>query len=463
VNRRRDAVWLSGLVVVGLVLRLVFVLFVDTRPKFSGGDGGFYLTVAQNIANGYGFVYGQLATYKTEPVLTSGPLYPAYLSAFYVLFGGFETHPIHDPPIPFLRSDPWILAARLGQAVLGALTIAAVYLLARRLWGARGGLLAAGVMAFDPRFIVETGAVYTETLFTCLLMAGLALYVIAHQRASTRWYVLAWAVLGLAVLARPIALVIVPALALHLWLTHRPARALRESLVLAGMVALVLVPWVTWHYLRYGDFSILGSSPASHFWLGVIHNGQWEGLDAYVDDWLAMAGGDPNNPPYLRAALAVIAQNPIRFLQLLALKLARAYLQPAGTVFFAGPSLKSTLVEFVAGRAGLAVLVGDVTFWPKLAMYVFHFGTIALGLAAMWRTRNRWRETLPLALAIAVVSATYMLLTLIPRYLFPIMPLFTVFAAEALPAAWAKAALGLSHLARLPGKPAENPFRQGRV
>jgi hypothetical protein len=228
------------------------------------------------------------------------------------------------------------------------------------------------------------------------------------------------------------------------------------------MLTLVLAPWSIRHYLVYGNFDLLGSSAASHFWLGVIHNGQWEGLDRFVDEWLAMAGGDPDHPPYLQAALAVIAQNPLRFVQLLGLKLARAYLQPAGTVFFAGPSLKAMLVEVAAGRLGLLALLGDPTFWPKLAIYVFHFGTIGLGLAAMWRTRRRWPETLPPILAIAALTAAYTLLTIIPRYLFPIMPCFTVFAAEALLAAWRRPAPELG-LGRLASGPAESPYREHRA
>ena len=467
-SRRREALWLAGLVAFGLAARVAFVTRVDTRPTFSGGDGGFYLTIAQNLANGYGLVFGRLATYRTEPVITAGPLYPIYLAAFYVVFGGYETHPIHDPPIPFARADPWILGARLGQAVIGALTVAAVYWLGRRLWGGRGGLVAAGILALDPRFIVETGGIYTETFFTGLLVTGLAVYVVGHQRAQTRWYALAWFVLGLAALARPIALVLFPALCLHVWLCRPRAWAWKQTLVLGGILALVLAPWFVRHYLIYGNFDVLGSSAASHFWLGVIRNGQWEGLDRFVDEWLAMAGGDPDYPPYLRAALAVIAQNPVRFVQLLGLKLARAYLQPAGTVFFAGPSLKAMLVEVAAGRASLPALLGDTTFWPKLAMYVFHCGTIGLGLAAMGRTRRRWRETLPPILAILVISGTYTLLTLIPRYIFPIMPFFTVFAAEALVALWRRPALspgllGQRGLGRLASGPAENPYPEHRA
>ena len=429
-NRRTEFAWLGGLLAIGMATRVFWVTVVDPRPEFAGGDGPFYLTVAQNLANGYGFVYGQLATYHTEPVITAGPLYPAYLAVFYLLLGGHATHPIHDPPIPFAGGDPWIMGARLGQAVVGALTIAVVYALARRLWGARAGLIAAGIMALDLRFIVETSAIYTETLFTLLLLAALTLYVAAHQGADTRLYALTWIVLGLAVLARPIALVIGPALCLHLWVGTTRAQAFRQTIVLIAMLGLVLGPWLARHYLLFGDFNVLGSSAASHFWLGAIRSGQWEGLTDFVEQRLAIAGGDPNNPPYLQVALAVIAENPLRFVQLLGLKLARAYLQPFGAAFFPGPSLKAMLADVLASRASLGALAGQATFWPKAIIYLFHFGTIGLGLAGMWRSRRRWRETLPLILTIASVSGAYALLTIIPRYLFPIMPLFTVFAAQ---------------------------------
>ena len=342
-------------------------------------------------------------------------------------------------------------------------------MLARRLWGARAGLLAGAVLAFDPRFIVETGAVYTETLFTCLLMAGLAAYVTAHQRASTRWYALAWVILGLAALARPIAVLIFPLLCLHLWLCLPRKQALRQTLLLGGLLALVLAPWAVRHYVLYGDLDLVGSSAASHFWLGAIRDGQWEGLQGFLDEKLAIAGGDPNNPPYLQAALAVIAENPLRFLQLLGLKLMRAYLQPMGTVFFAGPSLKAALLDVLAGRAGLGALLADFTFWPKLAMYIFHYGTIGLGLAGVWRSRGRWLEILPLILAVAGFSGVYMLLTMIPRYIFPIMPCFIVLAAEPMLALWRWRAaarspsLAAGRLAPRRGEASETPYHEGRA
>jgi hypothetical protein len=234
------------------------------------------------------------------------------------------------------------------------------------------------------------------------------------------------------------------------------------------LLALVVAPWAVRHYLLYGNLQLVGTSAASHFWLGAINDGQWEGLEVFLAEKLAIAGGDPNNPPYLQAALAVIAENPGRFLQLLALKLARAYVQPNGTVFFAGPSLKAMLGEVVAGRSGVGALLADATFWPKLTMYAFHFGTIGLGLAAVWRNRARWREILPPVLAIAGFSGAYMLLTIIPRYIFPIMPCFIVLAVEPLLAAWDRLARELrlpraAGLRRLAGEPADAPYREGRA
>jgi 4-amino-4-deoxy-L-arabinose transferase-like glycosyltransferase len=275
---RREKWWLAGLLAVALAARVGFITLFDPRPSFRGGDGPFYLTVAQNLANGYGFVFGELATYKTEPVLTAGPLYPVYLSAFYIALGGYDTHPITDPPIRFTGAAPWIAGARLGQAVLGTLTAAWVYALARRLWGRGAGLAAAGIMALDLRFIVGVGNIYTETLSTCLLAGALAAYVSAQQQSSTWRYGLAWVALGLAALARPTLVVAFPVLAAHLWLSRPPRAALRQTGVLAAMAALVFGPWVIRHYVLYGNLNLLGSSAASHFWLGAIRDGQWEGL-----------------------------------------------------------------------------------------------------------------------------------------------------------------------------------------
>ncbi|MBI3763488.1 MAG: glycosyltransferase family 39 protein [Chloroflexi bacterium] len=466
-SKRTEATWLAGILAVALAARVILVTVVDPGPPLKGGDGPFYLTVAQNLANGYGLSSGQLATYKTDPIITIGPLYPIYLSVFYVAFGGYVTHPIIDPPVPFKGGDAWIRSARLGQAVIGTLTVAAVYALAKQVaasaepekpgWRARAGLVAAGIMALDPRFIVETSAVYTETLLTFFIIAALSIYLAAHLRSDARLYALAWLILGLAAMTRPSALALYPVLLLHMWIARPHAQALEQSIILAGMLALILTPWLVRNYLALGKLTMFGDAAASHFWLGAIRNGEWQGLDDFMRQQLAIAGGDPNNPPYLQVALTVIAQHPLGFVQLLGLKLARAYLQPMGTVFFSGPSLKELTLDTVAGRMSLAALVSHAAFWPKLIIYITHFGTIVLGVIGMWHIRRAWRDTLPLILAVVVTSVTYALLTIIPRYLFPIMPVFVVFAAGTIVRLWpwhgpARAASTLRVRVPLPGQ-----------
>ena len=48
------ALWVGAITLLALVLRLVWVFYTDALPL--GGDPHWYYVVAQNVANGYGFV-----------------------------------------------------------------------------------------------------------------------------------------------------------------------------------------------------------------------------------------------------------------------------------------------------------------------------------------------------------------------------------------------------------------------
>ena len=70
----------------------------------------------------------------------------------------------------------------------------------------------------------------------------------------------------------------------------------------------------------------------------------------------------------------------------------------------------------------------------KLWIYVWHFGSVLLAVACVVRYRRTPAVWLLALLVIGYVSGLYAMLTIIPRYLFPIMPLYVVLAAAFLAA-----------------------------
>ena len=99
-----------------------------------------------------------------------------------------------------------------------------------------------------------------------------------------------------------------------------------------------------------------------------------------------------------------------------------AYLQPHGTTWFSGESLRVLLLDWLRddrSLSGLRTLIEGDAFFPKLALYLYHYGVLIFGVLGAWVTRRRWRLTLPLVGFAAYVVLAHLVLYALPRYLFP--------------------------------------------
>ena len=124
--------------------------------------------------------------------------------------------------------------------------------------------------------------------------------------------------------------------------------------------------------------------------------------------------------------------DPLGWIRRRLTELAEAYLQPHGTTFFPGKSLRELAVGWLNGTRSFAELVQGDAFWSKLALYLFHYVGLLAGLVGMWRYRHRWRVGLPMLGFIAYLTLVHLFLYALPRYLFPAEIFWWVFAAAAL-------------------------------
>src|SRR5262249_42891132 len=116
-------------------------------------DPDNYLVLARGLAEGRGFVW------DGRPTAYRPPLYPLVLALLVAVLGSVE------------RLRPAIAGL---HALLGAATIAATALAARR-WGLGRArvLFAATIVAFDPVLVAQSRMVMTETLAAFLLAAAM--------------------------------------------------------------------------------------------------------------------------------------------------------------------------------------------------------------------------------------------------------------------------------------------------
>lgn len=412
-----------------LVLRLAHSLPMDHAHIYAdkGGDSWWYLDWGLALVQG-----------REPAVIPSGPIY--------LLFVGI--------PQALFEPVTAIIVIRVLQALISTLTCYFVYRLA---WAIsrdiRAGLIAAAVLAVSPAFIIESGQVLTETLFIFLLAAGLWLYVASIERhppdtaLKPRLYgllILVGLIFGIATLTRAVLLAFPLGLVIHLLMVYGWRRGLQLGLALMLAFAVTLSPWTIYNRNKWGQTVIAAQGFAAFVYLGATSFG-WQGpqqTDNTLQQSTQSTAPLSTDPAVQQQAYAATASDTIlndipgwlksRFDQL-----SNAILQPHGTVFYPGESLKDMTGHWLSSDrslSGLLRLVQGDNFWPKLAIYLFHNLGMLAGVIGIWLSRRNWRLALPLMGLIAYFLLAHFILYVIPRYLFPLDMLWWTFGGVALAA-----------------------------
>lgn len=432
---RRDKVWLGIILFVALALRLVVALNQDAAVIYDGAGNDAIWYLANGYALASGFDTGKLPGYDAQrypdgyPIaLRSLPTPPLYL-----LFIGL-------PQMWFTQTGA-VIAIWILQALLGTATCYFAYRLGSLIASdVRAGLIAAGVLAISPVLVLEAAQITTEMLYIFLVMAGLTVYV---NRADRPAGLIAAAVLfGLATLTRAVLLLFPLGLVLHLLIVYKLRAGLKRAALLLLMYSLVVGTWTIYNLVRWNRWVIGGEGFAAFLYIGATEGG-WEGPNA-TDEALSADGQLPTESSdqqavYLNQAQAIISRDPVGYVTHRLRQLASAYLQPHGTLLFGGAALRELITDWLRTDRtlnGLIAVTQAPGFWPKLALYVFHYAGLILGIAGMWLTRRQWRLTLPLIGFILYTSLMHLVLDAIPRYIFPTTLCWWAFAGAALVALW---------------------------
>ena len=159
-------------------LRAAYVLLAP-QVKIAGGDGEIYLGLSD-------LVRGLRDHVDRAPVFYP-ILYPYFLACIRTLFGD---------------GLAWI---RLAQSLLSAATVFLMALMARRWVGREAGLATGLLGALYVPMILESGIIYTETLYTFCLTAAVGAAILAVREKRLRTALASGAVFALAGLTRELA------------------------------------------------------------------------------------------------------------------------------------------------------------------------------------------------------------------------------------------------------------------
>ena len=403
---RRFVAALLGISVVGLVLRVVYVLTVtryDTRNFY---DAFYYVGQAGELVAGHGFqtpVVGGVSA--LHPPLTALVEVPATW-----LFG------IHGGTVP----------QRMTMAVLGAVAVGVIGWLGEVVVSRRVGIIAAVLAALYPNLWIPSGIVMSETL--AILFTALILLATYRFLRSPSWVsaTLLGVGCGLAALTRSelsffVLLILVPAVVIT---RSRSGRA-RVGLAVLGIVVagVVVSPWVVRNLVTFQKPTTL-STGDSGLLLGANCDATYHGPElGYWSLGCSTAVPPSTDPSVLsarqdHAALTYMRDHLGRLPVVVAARVGRIWdlYEPFQTARF----------DRVEGRPVEASWAGIGAFYLLAPLAIVGF--VVLGR----QRRTRWPLVMPVVLVTLLAAGAYGII----RFRAPAEVSIVVLAAVALDAGW---------------------------
>ena len=237
---------LAGLVGLSLVLKLsafAAIWRVDPQRVVTGDTASYENPARALVATGR-FAAGPDRTDEPETLRTPG--YPLFLAALYASFGE--------------RRDLVVVA----QVLLSSATVLLLYGLGTRLSTPGAALAAAALLVLDPLSFVYSQLLFSESLFTCVLLVA-AWCAVAQLRGGPLWWSGLFGLsLAAATLIRPIAYYLIAPSLVGLVLYGRTGLGWTRREVVAAAL-LLLLPWcILVEGWRVRNFRATGSAAFSH-------------------------------------------------------------------------------------------------------------------------------------------------------------------------------------------------------
>jgi 4-amino-4-deoxy-L-arabinose transferase-like glycosyltransferase len=387
------------ILVAALLLRLalLFLWYQTGQGARLSADAIMYHQIAESLVQGEGF------RLEGQPTSRRPPFYPFFMSIL-------------------LKYLPFPLGVQIAQAVLGALSCIILYGLGKEMFDPKVGLVAAGIFAVDYLSVRQAISVMSEVVFVFWLLGSLYFLFWAKKRETKVGYLAAGICAGFSLLTKDFLAFYVPFVGG--WLFSLPpgpkkVRIKRTLIFLLGLI-LIVGPWVVRNGLVNRHFVLISAYAGHNIYFGNneqtiarIDGGQWEfGRDVILPE-------DPQAPPlgtveadryFFDKGIHYISSNPARFFGLMGRKIVKMW-RPYGTD------------------------------WPRISQWIVsicYLPVLILGLLGAVRSRDRWREFLPVYLLLLYLVLAPAVTVSEIRYRYPAMPFLMIFAAYSLNEIWRK-------------------------
>jgi Dolichyl-phosphate-mannose-protein mannosyltransferase len=217
-RRSRGRLLSAGVPLTAILALAAFLRFWHLAATGFNSDEAVYTGSAASLA-GDGTVRAMFPVFRAHPLL------------FQVLLSLVLR--VHD-------SDA---AARALAAAIGVATVAMTYLLGRRLYGRRSGLLAALLLAVMPYHVIVSRQVLLDGLMTLCATAALYCVVRYAEGCGPRWMLAAGGMMGAAILTKETSLVLLGALYVFFVLARSVRARWRHVLPALAVTAAEVIAW----------------------------------------------------------------------------------------------------------------------------------------------------------------------------------------------------------------------------
>lgn len=250
---------LSALFALAALARIaVWVLL--TREWVPVSDADQYVLLARSIADGHGFSL-QFPQVELHPTAFRPPLFPLLLSPF-AFVGGDALWPL-----------------RLATVLIGAANAPVSFVLVSKFGSRPTALIAALAVALYPPLLANDSVVLSEGL-------GLLLFQLALIAAISNRPLFLGLTLGMVVLTRPNAYLLIAVVLAYLGLKFGWKRCLPALVVLL----VVITPWAIRNKVETGVFRLTTSEG---FNLAAVYSPQAQEIDRFVDPVFHESFDDP--------------------------------------------------------------------------------------------------------------------------------------------------------------------------
>ena len=392
-----------ALTTIALLTRLWWIW----SSAWTAGDTSGYLTIARNLAFHHTFSRSNNTDWLLAPTAHRPPLYPILIALLW------------------WTDSPPIVGLLLLQSLLGAATVALVYLIATDSFNRAVAVIASLGMAFAPMTGYFTAVVLTETLFTFILTLGIFFW-------GREKLVLAGFALGLAALTRPVILPFVTALPLLSLLPSLRSRW-RTYLTISVVAIALSSVWIIRNALAFGRFiPIAASGWGMNLLCGTIESeivgikvwtgSEWALLDLTSHPLVQVDCGlsdTEQDRVLMRRGLGRIMENPTHWLVVRAQQYPKLFLDSG---------------NYLLGSHNVPIgqALAESRYWVLLVKGLFLGGNLfVMGVALLGLLAARGQI---FSLIHMISFPIFLMLVQLPmwaesRYSLPIMPMVAIFFA----------------------------------